>query len=98
MASLPVAGKSIAGGISAIRRASPPPQEPTTNAHDWVWLGRATLERASGMLVPAAINNNSHRAMRITTNPSYSPPHPVIDSSTYCKDRPRKPADNHWNL
>ncbi|XP_046680481.1 transmembrane protein 132E isoform X4 [Homalodisca vitripennis] len=78
----------------------PQPQEPTTNAHDWVWLGRATLERASGMLVPAAVNNNAHRAMRITANPSYSPP-PAIDSSTYCKDRPRHrahPADNFWNL
>lgn len=24
-----------------------PPRESTTNAHDWVWLGRATLERAA---------------------------------------------------
>lgn len=23
------------------------PRESTTNAHDWVWLGRATLERAA---------------------------------------------------
>uniref|UniRef100_A0A1B6D587 Transmembrane protein 132E n=2 Tax=Clastoptera arizonana TaxID=38151 RepID=A0A1B6D587_9HEMI len=49
------------------------PQEPTMNAHDWVWLGRATLERASGMLVPAGVNNNANRGMRITSNPTYSP-------------------------
>lgn len=64
----------------------PPAQEA---AHDWVWLGRATLERTSGALVPAAsVNNNSHRhaAMRITANP--------IDSATYVKDRPR----HNWSL
>lgn len=64
----------------------PPTQEA---AHDWVWLGRATLERSSGALVPAAtVNNNSHRhaAMRITANP--------IDSATYVKDRPR----HNWSL
>ncbi|RZF42920.1 hypothetical protein LSTR_LSTR003636 [Laodelphax striatellus] len=54
-------------------------QEPTTNAHDWVWLGRTTLERTSGMLVPAANHNlnhapqansnQSHRNIRITANP-----------------------------
>ena len=30
-----------------------------TNAHDWVWLGRATLERASGMGQPAS-NSSSN--------------------------------------
>ncbi|KAJ8872531.1 hypothetical protein PR048_026137 [Dryococelus australis] len=44
-------------------------QESTTNAHDWVWLGRATLERSSGHVVvstaakarvtPAFTNNNN---------------------------------------
>lgn len=80
-----------AGGKSLVDSAPtglmvPPAQEA---AHDWVWLGRATLERTSGALVPAAsVNNNSHRhaAMRITANP--------IDSATYVKDRPR----HNWSL
>lgn len=79
------------GGKSLVNSAPtslmvPPAQEA---AHDWVWLGRATLERTSGALVPAAsVNNNSHRhaAMRITANP--------IDSATYVKDRPR----HNWSL
>ncbi|XP_039292029.1 transmembrane protein 132E-like [Nilaparvata lugens] len=51
--------------------------EPTTNAHDWVWLGRTTLERTSGMLVPAAghahnqSSSQSQRGIRITANPAY---------------------------
>ncbi|KAK3864678.1 hypothetical protein Pcinc_029653 [Petrolisthes cinctipes] len=34
---------------------------PITNAHDWVWLGRATLERASGMGIspPSASSGSS---------------------------------------
>lgn len=46
-------------------------RESTTNAHDWVWLGRATLERASGHMVisdssvpgrslPVSNNNNNN--------------------------------------
>lgn len=120
---------SNSGAITGRRQ----PHEPTTNAHDWVWLGRATLERASGLLVPAAVNNNPHRGMRITTNPSYAqsdlagggggvvkcfenpnhadiastalaPVPPVIDSLTYCKDRPslqtktHQAADNLWKM
>lgn len=55
------------------------PPEPTTNVHDWVWLGRATLERAashtSGRSPPVNINNNNINNnnnisdMRITENP-----------------------------
>lgn len=64
------------------------PRESTTNAHDWVWLGRATLERASGHMVtsencnpgrtaPVCSSNNNNimgkDEMRITANPmSYS--------------------------
>lgn len=134
---LSATGKNISNGSSAgVMMGRRQPQEPTTNAHDWVWLGRATLERASGLLVPAAVNNNPHRGMRITTNPNYtqsdlvgggqgggsvgkcfeSPNHvdipstapapmlPVIDSSTYCKDKPsiqtktHQPTDNLWKI
>lgn len=64
--------KNTSNGSSAsVMMGRRQPHEPTTNAHDWVWLGRATLERASGLLVPAAVNNNPHRGMRITTNPNY---------------------------
>ncbi|XP_054271015.1 transmembrane protein 132E [Macrosteles quadrilineatus] len=107
-----MAGKSIGSSMMTpvangmmLPRRPPHNQEPTTNAHDWVWLGRATLERASGMLVPAT----TAQAMRITTNPSFGHDQPgpyprplTVDSSTYVKDRPRHrtppPADNQWNL
>lgn len=36
--------KAAANQLASGRR---PPRESTTNAHDWVWLGRATLERAA---------------------------------------------------
>lgn len=61
------------------------PREPTTNAHDWVWLGRATLERAS---THHHHNNNNLQQMRITSNPMGAcgdMPSAPIDSSTYCK-------------
>uniref|UniRef100_A0ABD2W4F5 Transmembrane protein 132C n=1 Tax=Trichogramma kaykai TaxID=54128 RepID=A0ABD2W4F5_9HYME len=76
------------------------PRESTTNAHDWVWLGRATLERAAC----------APQQVRVTSNPlaaepeeealnSFDNPHHVelpparssssasapIDSTTYCK-------------
>ncbi|CAH0720711.1 unnamed protein product, partial [Brenthis ino] len=54
-----------------------PSRESTTNAHDWVWLGRATIER-NGNRQPANANRNStqpsekgnnNQEMRITANP-----------------------------
>lgn len=61
-------------------------REPTTtNVHDWVWLGRATLERASGLLVPSiSVNDKMRRKndnwIRITSNPTYTPePNPDAD-------------------
>lgn len=36
--------RAAANQLASGRR---PPRESTTNAHDWVWLGRATLERAA---------------------------------------------------
>lgn len=62
-------------------------REPTTtNVHDWVWLGRATLERASGLLVPSISMNDKLRRnknenwIRITSNPTYTPePNPDVD-------------------
>jgi transmembrane protein 132 len=55
-------------------------RESTTNAHDWVWLGRATLERAGNR---ASIANQSQNngavgggipAVRITNNPGFREP------------------------
>lgn len=58
----------------------------TTNVHDWVWLGRATLERASGLLVPSISVNDkmrrqkNYKSIRITSNPTYTPqPNPDTD-------------------
>ncbi|CAH2074200.1 unnamed protein product, partial [Iphiclides podalirius] len=51
-----------------------PSSESTTNAHDWVWLGRATIERngnrqpANRSAPPPDKGNNNHE-MRITSNP-----------------------------
>ncbi|XP_072943476.1 transmembrane protein 132E isoform X1 [Epargyreus clarus] len=52
-----------------------PVRESTTNAHDWVWLGRATIER-NGNRHPANRNStqppdksNNNQEMRITSNP-----------------------------
>lgn len=71
--------KTIDGGIVTGIRPSPvspsslvihreprKPRESTTNAHDWVWLGRATLDSTNRN--STAINNNSND-MRIITNP-----------------------------
>ncbi|XP_054726955.1 transmembrane protein 132C isoform X3 [Anastrepha obliqua] len=45
------------------------PKESTTNVHDWVWLGRSTMDRSS--LINDAITNNDQRDARIkiTNNP-----------------------------
>ncbi|RVE54865.1 hypothetical protein evm_000632 [Chilo suppressalis] len=57
-------------GISREKTSS----ESTTNAHDWVWLGRATIER-NGNRHPANRNstqptdNANAQEMRITANP-----------------------------
>ncbi|XP_026330069.1 transmembrane protein 132B [Hyposmocoma kahamanoa] len=50
-----------------------PNKESTTNAHDWVWLGRATIEK-NGNRHAALTNRNSTQPdngneMRITANP-----------------------------
>lgn len=44
------------------------PRESTTNAHDWVWLGRATLERG-GPASKTADQVNGNEQIRITNNP-----------------------------
>ncbi|XP_067638201.1 transmembrane protein 132E isoform X4 [Eurosta solidaginis] len=44
------------------------PREPTTNVHDWVWLGRSTMDRSS--LIDAATgNDNRDSLIKITNNP-----------------------------
>lgn len=47
--------------------------ETTTNVHDWVWLGRATLDTSNRNSTVTANNNAPNAAnsneMRITTNP-----------------------------
>jgi transmembrane protein 132 len=47
-----------------LRDSRRPPRESTTNAHDWVWLGRATMDRSvTGQEV------GSDPRIRITNNP-----------------------------
>lgn len=45
--SLPVLGAARARAAASQLAMGRRPRESTTNAHDWVWLGRATLERAA---------------------------------------------------
>ncbi|KAG5868104.1 hypothetical protein JTB14_034634 [Gonioctena quinquepunctata] len=48
-----------------IHREPRKPRESTTNAHDWVWLGRATLDPS----IRTSVVNNNPPDMRIITNP-----------------------------
>nr|XP_015840223.1 PREDICTED: transmembrane protein 132B [Tribolium castaneum] len=68
--------KAEEGAIAPGERAAPvapgslvvhrKPRETTTNAHDWVWLGRATLDSSNRNSSVANTNGNE---MRITANP-----------------------------
>ncbi|RZC37691.1 transmembrane protein 132B-like [Asbolus verrucosus] len=53
-------------GSLVIHRESRKPRETTTNAHDWVWLGRATLDSSNRN---SSVANSNANEMRITTNP-----------------------------
>nr|XP_036226757.1 transmembrane protein 132C isoform X2 [Bactrocera oleae] len=43
------------------------PKESTTNVHDWVWLGRSTMDRSSAANDTNANNRDAH--IKITNNP-----------------------------
>lgn len=47
LSGLPIVGAARAAVASQFSQNRNRPRESTTNAHDWVWLGRATLERAA---------------------------------------------------
>lgn len=51
------------GGLGILREKRGP-RESTTNAHDWVWLGRATMDRS--MTAP---DDQRDSRIRITNNP-----------------------------
>ncbi|XP_047106144.1 transmembrane protein 132E [Schistocerca piceifrons] len=79
-----------AGGAGAAGGGPPKGQEPTTtNAHDWVWLGRATLERASVGPQRVRITANpleQSTEMQASSASAAAVRHvPAVDSSTYCK-------------
>jgi transmembrane protein 132 len=57
---------SPTGALQPMLRDSRRPRESTMNAHDWVWLGRATMDRS--MAVGQQDMGNDPR-MRITNNP-----------------------------
>uniref|UniRef100_A0A6B2E6C3 Putative conserved secreted protein n=1 Tax=Phlebotomus kandelakii TaxID=1109342 RepID=A0A6B2E6C3_9DIPT len=60
------------------------PREPTTNAHDWVWLGRSTLDKSTAE--QEANRASIHETqMRITSNPmnlNYVDPDDAIVQAT----------------
>lgn len=57
--------KDPSSGGLGIMRDLRRPRESTTNAHDWVWLGRATMDRS---MTQQDIDARDAR-MRITSNP-----------------------------
>ncbi|XP_061383404.1 LOW QUALITY PROTEIN: transmembrane protein 132E [Danaus plexippus] len=72
-------GSPLSGGgnvrpavTTALASEGKPVRESTTNAHDWVWLGRATIER-NGNRHPARNSTqpekSNNQEMRITSNP-----------------------------
>lgn len=80
------------------------PRESTINAHDWVWLGRATLERAAAHTSGRTLPVTSGGDIRITENPLITeeldssltsskqiefPTAGVVDTSTYSKSSNR---------
>ncbi|XP_039309344.1 transmembrane protein 132E isoform X2 [Solenopsis invicta] len=71
--------RAAANQLASSRR---PPRESTTNAHDWVWLGRATLERAAC----------GPQQVRVTSNPLANEGEPEAELGT-CFDNP-----NHIEL
>ncbi|XP_060527695.1 transmembrane protein 132C isoform X1 [Cylas formicarius] len=51
-----------------IHREPRKPRESTQNAHDWVWLGRATMDTTSNRN-STVVSNNNGTDIRIITNP-----------------------------
>jgi transmembrane protein 132 len=112
-----MAGRRLARGAQGVPqniRMQAVKRESTTNAHDWVWLGRATLERAGNRASTSSSGNGPVAAVRITSNPGFREPTsfdnpchielpsrpPPIDTSTYCK-KPAVPPhrnDNMWHM
>ncbi|XP_034668116.1 transmembrane protein 132E [Drosophila subobscura] len=58
------AGGMSGGGFRDVRL-----KESTTNAHDWVWLGRSTIDRQSVVAETNTHLNARDSRMRITSNP-----------------------------
>lgn len=65
MQSHPVLGAVRARAVAASQQLSSGrrPRESTTNAHDWVWLGRATLERAA--CAPQQVRKFSYKCAKL---------------------------------
>lgn len=63
-------------------RDSRRPRESTTNAHDWVWLGRATMDRS---MTQQDVDARDAR-MRITSNPmplNYVDPNDAVTMNSF---------------
>lgn len=73
--------KDPSSGGLGILRESRRPRESTTNAHDWVWLGRATMDRS---MTQQDVEARDAR-IRITSNPmplNYVDPNDAIPDVT----------------
>ncbi|GAB0099729.1 TMEM132 domain-containing protein [Sergentomyia squamirostris] len=61
------------------------PREPTTNAHDWVWLGRSTLDKSAAAEQVGNRTSMHETQIRITSNPmnlNYADPDDAIVQAT----------------
>lgn len=82
--------KETSNGGLGILRESRRPRESTTNAHDWVWLGRATMDRS---MTQQDIDARDAR-IRITSNPmplNYVDPNDVVNENPNAIELPTKP-------
>jgi transmembrane protein 132 len=57
------------GALGILRGESRKPRESTQNAHDWVWLGRATMDRSITTQDGSANDPSRDSRIRITSNP-----------------------------
>lgn len=58
---------SNSAALQPMLRDSRRPRESTMNAHDWVWLGRATMDRSAAQAGQEVVGSDPR--IRITNNP-----------------------------
>ncbi|CAN7984852.1 unnamed protein product [Ixodes hexagonus] len=76
---------TVGGAVAAVPPPPPPqPRRPVASAHDWVWLGRATLERSSvnTRCSQALVPPEDRSKTTIVHLPHAHPPPPATTATT----------------